>query len=79
MDRQQISPALGGIHMQEQTYIQAPSYVQSQNYATPPPTTIYARTSPSNSSYVSVTSQPLHKKGSLRNGDILKRSRVQNM
>lgn len=79
MDRAQISPALGGMHMQEQTYIQAPSYVQPQNYATPPPTTIYARTSPSNSSYVSVTSQSLHKKGSLRNGDILKRSRVQTM
>lgn len=78
MERPQISPALGSVHMQEQTYIQAPSYVQSQNYSSPAPSSIYARTSPNSSGYVSV-SQPLHKKGSLRNGDILKRSRVQTM
>ncbi|XP_065165477.1 IQ motif and SEC7 domain-containing protein 1 isoform X2 [Atheta coriaria] len=81
MDRPQISPAMGGTmhHMQEQTYIQAPNYLQTQNYATPTPNPMYPRTSPNGSGgggYVSVA-QPMHKKGSLRNGDILKRSRVQ--
>ncbi|CAG9816488.1 unnamed protein product [Phaedon cochleariae] len=59
---------------QEQTYIQAPNFLQSQNYNTPP-SQMYCRTSPNASGYVSVTQ--LHKKGSLRNGDVLKRSRVQ--
>lgn len=64
------------VHTKEQTYIQAPSYIQTQNYATPTTSSMYVRTSPNNSGYVTV-SQQLHKKGSLRNGDVLKRSRVQ--
>lgn len=72
MERPQITTS---VH-QEQTYIQAPSYIQSQNYNTPSASPIYARTSPNGSGYVSV-SQSLHKKGSLRNTDVLKRSRVQ--
>uniref|UniRef100_A0A1Y1JRA8 SEC7 domain-containing protein n=1 Tax=Photinus pyralis TaxID=7054 RepID=A0A1Y1JRA8_PHOPY len=75
MERSPISPAIGSVHIQEQTYIQAPNYIQSQNYASPTPSTLYT---PNSSGYVSVT-QPLHKKGSLRNGDILKRTRVQTM
>ncbi|KAG5896008.1 hypothetical protein JTB14_007573 [Gonioctena quinquepunctata] len=76
MERSQIVNSLGSSeHIQEQTYIQAPSFVQSQNYANTSPSQIYCRSSPSSSGYVSV-SQP-HKKGSLRNGDVLKRSRVQ--
>lgn len=74
--RPQISSNVGQIHIQEQTYIQAPSYMQTQNYSTPATSPIYARTSPNGSGYV--VPQALHKKGSLRNGDILKRSRIQN-
>ncbi|KAJ3639806.1 hypothetical protein Zmor_003142 [Zophobas morio] len=80
MERSQIVNSMGSSdHIQEQTYIQAPSFVQAQNYSTPTPSPIYARTSPNNSTYVNVSQplQPLHKKGSLRNGDVLKRSRVQ--
>lgn len=76
MDRQQITTSMGSSGHQEQTYIQAPSYIQSQTYSTPSGGSVYARTSPNGSGYVSVT-QSLHKKGSLRNTDILKRSRVQ--
>ncbi|XP_017771480.1 PREDICTED: IQ motif and SEC7 domain-containing protein 1 isoform X3 [Nicrophorus vespilloides] len=78
MERPQIASSLGTVHVQEQTYIQAPSYVQTQNYSQcSTPNQMYSRSSPNSSSgYVSVA-QPLHKKGSLRNGDILKRSRVQ--
>ncbi|KAJ8970016.1 hypothetical protein NQ314_001445 [Rhamnusium bicolor] len=77
MERSQIVNPLGSSdHIQEQTYIQAPGFVQSQNYGNPAPSPIYCRSSPNTSGYVSVA-QPLHKKGSLRNGDVLKRSRVQ--
>lgn len=77
MERSQIVNSMGSSdHIQEQTYIQAPSFVQAQNYSTPTPSPMYSRASPNNSTYVNV-SQPLHKKGSLRNGDVLKRSRVQ--
>ncbi|XP_044257059.1 IQ motif and SEC7 domain-containing protein 1 isoform X2 [Tribolium madens] len=77
MERSQIVNSMGSSdQFQEQTYIQAPSFVQAQNYSTPTPSPIYSRASPNNSTYVNV-SQPLHKKGSLRNGDVLKRSRVQ--
>lgn len=76
MDRQQITTSMGSSVHQEQTYIQAPSYIQSQTYSTPSASPVYARTSPNSSGYVTV-SQTLHKKGSLRNTDILKRSRVQ--
>lgn len=79
MDRQQISSMGGSSVHQEQTYIQAPSYIQSQTYNnTPSASPMYVRTSPNGSAagYVSV-SQTLHKKGSLRNNDHLKRSRVQ--
>ncbi|XP_028139153.1 IQ motif and SEC7 domain-containing protein 1 isoform X1 [Diabrotica virgifera virgifera] len=76
MERSQIVNSMGSSdHIQEQTYIQAPSFVQSQNYVNNSPSSIYCR-SPNSSNYVSVV-QPLHKKGSLRNGDVLKRSRVQ--
>ncbi|KAL1493350.1 hypothetical protein ABEB36_011419 [Hypothenemus hampei] len=75
MERSQVANSMG-TDIQEQTYIQAPSFVQNQNYATPAASPVYCRASPSNSGFVSVV-QPLHKKGSLRNGDILKRSRVQ--
>ncbi|CAH0562707.1 unnamed protein product [Brassicogethes aeneus] len=79
MDRSQIVNSMGSTdHIQEQTYIQAPSFVQTQNYQAPAPSPIYCRPSPNSSGYVSVSAQPLHKKGSLRNGDFLKRSRVQN-
>ncbi|XP_019880914.1 IQ motif and SEC7 domain-containing protein 1 isoform X3 [Aethina tumida] len=78
MERSQIVNSMGSTdHIQEQTYIQAPNFVQAQNYSTPAPSPIYCRPSPNNSGYVSVSAPPLHKKGSLRNGDILKRSRVQ--
>lgn len=50
--------------------------MQTQNYSTPATSPIYARTSPNGSGYV-VPQTSLHKKGSLRNGDILKRSRIQ--
>ncbi|XP_066158625.1 IQ motif and SEC7 domain-containing protein 1 isoform X4 [Euwallacea fornicatus] len=77
MERSQVGNSLGSSdHIQEQTYIQAPNFVQNQNYATPAPSPVYCRSSPNNPGYVSVV-QPLHKKGSLRNGDVLKRSRVQ--
>ncbi|XP_018576084.1 IQ motif and SEC7 domain-containing protein 1 isoform X2 [Anoplophora glabripennis] len=77
MERSQIVNSLGSSdHIQEQTYIQAPSFIQSQNFGNPAPSPIYCRASPNTSGYVSVP-QPLHKKGSLRNGDVLKRSRVQ--
>lgn len=77
MERSQIASALGSSdHIQEQTYIQAPNFVQAQNYSTPAASPVYCRPSPNNPGYVSVV-QPLHKKGSLRNGDVLKRSRVQ--
>lgn len=77
LDRPQVSSTgMETVHTKEQTYIQAPSYVQTQNYATPTTSSMYVRTSPNNAGYVSV-SQSLHKKGSLRNGDVLKRSRVQ--
>ncbi|KAJ8976559.1 hypothetical protein NQ317_014212 [Molorchus minor] len=77
MERSQIGNSMGSSdHMQEQTYIQAPNFMQSQNYGNPSPSPVYCRSSPSPSGYVSVA-QPMHKKGSLRNGDVLKRSRVQ--
>ncbi|KAJ8911054.1 hypothetical protein NQ315_015108 [Exocentrus adspersus] len=77
MERSQIVNSLGSSdHIQEQTYIQAPNFLQSQNFGNPAPSPIYCRSSPNSSGYVSVP-QPLHKKGSLRNGDVLKRSRVQ--
>lgn len=76
MERPQITVSMGSSVLQEQTYIQAPSYIQSQAYSTPSNSPMYARTSPNSSGYISV-SQSLHKKGSLRNTDILKRSRVQ--
>lgn len=76
MERPQITTSMGSSVHQEQTYMQAPGYVQSQNYGNHSPSQIYARTSPNGSGYITV-SQTLHKKGSLRNGDILKRSRVQ--
>ncbi|XP_030748792.1 IQ motif and SEC7 domain-containing protein 1 isoform X2 [Sitophilus oryzae] len=77
MERSQIANTLGSSdHIQEQTYIQAPNFVQTQNYTTPAVSPVYCRPSPNNPGYVSVV-QPLHKKGSLRNGDVLKRSRVQ--
>ncbi|CAH1982624.1 unnamed protein product [Acanthoscelides obtectus] len=79
MEKSQLTNYLNSSeHIQEQTYIQAPNYnVQSQNFVNNPPSTIYCRSSPNSSGYVSV-SQPLHKKNSLRNGDIIKRSRGQN-
>ncbi|XP_071054671.1 IQ motif and SEC7 domain-containing protein 1 isoform X8 [Onthophagus taurus] len=76
MDRPQVSSNMTHLHIQEQTYIQAPTYMQTQNYSTPATSPIYARSSPNGSGYISVQ-QPLHKKGSLRNGDVHKR-RVQN-
>lgn len=77
MERSQIVNSMGSTdHIQEQTYIQAPSFVQAQNYSAQAPSPLYCRPSSNTSGYVSVT-QPLHKKGSLRNGDVLKRSRVQ--
>lgn len=77
MERSQVANSIGSTdHIQEQTYIQAPNFVQNQNYNTPAASPVYCRPSPSNPGYVSVV-QPLHKKGSLRNGDVLKRSRVQ--
>ncbi|CAG9855540.1 unnamed protein product [Phyllotreta striolata] len=78
MERSQIVNTMGSSdHIQEQTYIQAPSFVQSQNYdyKTNSSSSIYCR-SPNSTPYGSA-SQPLHKKGTLRNGDVLKRSRVQ--
>ncbi|KAL3289497.1 hypothetical protein HHI36_022917 [Cryptolaemus montrouzieri] len=78
MERSQIVNSMGSSdRIQEQTYIQAPSFVQSQNYASATSTQMYTRSSPNGSGYVTVT-QTLHKKGSLRNGDVLKRSRVPN-
>ncbi|XP_050313103.1 IQ motif and SEC7 domain-containing protein 1 isoform X2 [Anthonomus grandis grandis] len=75
-DRSQVAGSLNSTdHLQEQTYIQAPNF-PNQTYATPAASSVYCRSSPNNSGYVSIV-QPLHKKGSLRNGDILKRSRVQ--
>ncbi|KAF7274393.1 brefeldin-resistant Arf-GEF family protein schizo isoform X3 [Rhynchophorus ferrugineus] len=77
MERSQIANSMGSSdHIQEQTYIQAPNFVQAQNYNTPAASPVFCRPSPNNPGYVSVV-QPLHKKGSLRNGDVLKRSRVQ--
>lgn len=77
VEKSQIANSLSSSdHLQEQTYIQAPSYIQTQNFVNTAPSPIYCRTSPNASGYVPV-SQPLHKKGSLRNGDVLKRSRVQ--
>lgn len=77
MDQSQVITSMGSSdHIQEETYIQAPSFVQVQNYTSTASSQTYTRTSPSsNSSYVTM-SQNLHKKGSLRNGDILKRSRI---
>ncbi|KAK9890484.1 hypothetical protein WA026_010565 [Henosepilachna vigintioctopunctata] len=78
IERSQIVNSMGSSdRIQEQTYIQAPSFVQSQNYASSTSTQMYTRSSPNSSGYVTVT-QTLHKKGSLRSGDVLKRSRVPN-
>ncbi|GJQ68086.1 putative regulation of ARF protein signal transduction [Trypoxylus dichotomus] len=58
----------------EQTYVPAPTFMQAQNFGIP--TANYGKTSPSGSGYV--VPQQLMKKGSLRNTDIIKRSRAQN-
>ncbi|XP_060537254.1 IQ motif and SEC7 domain-containing protein 1 isoform X2 [Cylas formicarius] len=77
LERSQVINSMGSSdHMREQTYIQAPNYIQTQNYSTPAVSPVYCRPSPNNPSYGPGVQQ-LHKKGSLRNGDILKRSRVQ--
>ncbi|XP_018329497.1 IQ motif and SEC7 domain-containing protein 1 isoform X2 [Agrilus planipennis] len=77
MEQPPISPTMG-VHVQEQTYIQAPTYLQSQSYSSSAVNHTPHRVASSNPNYVTVT-QALHKKGSLRNGDVLKRSRVQTM
>lgn len=78
MERSQLANMMGSSeHNKEQTYIQAPNFIQSQSYANKSNPVTYCRTSPSSPNYVSVT-QTLHKKSSFRNGEvILKRSRVQ--
>lgn len=77
MERSQLVNMMGSTDHKEQTYIQAPNFTQSQNYANKSSPINYCRTSPSSPNYVSVT-QTLHKKSSFRNGEvILKRSRVQ--
>ncbi|XP_045481226.1 IQ motif and SEC7 domain-containing protein 1 isoform X1 [Harmonia axyridis] len=78
MERSPIVNSVGSSErIQEQTYIQAPVFMQSQNFATTSNSQMYTRSSPNNSGYVTVT-QNLHKKGPHRNGDVLKRSRVPN-
>ncbi|KAK9751782.1 Sec7 domain [Popillia japonica] len=62
------------VQIHEQTYVQAPTYLQTQNYSLP--STSYSRTSPNGGGYV--VPQALIKKGSLRNADIIKRPRTQN-
>lgn len=78
MERSQLVNMMGASdHNKEQTYIQAPNFLQSQSYGNKSSPINYCRTSPSSPNYVSVT-QTLHKKSSFRNGEvILKRSRVQ--
>lgn len=78
MERSQLASIIGHPdHNKEQTYIQAPNFVQSQSYTNKSSPINYCRTSPNSPNYVSVT-QTLHKKSSFRNGEvILKRSRVQ--
>lgn len=85
MDRPPVSTALASSYTQEQTYMQAQSYIQGQNYLTPSYSQgqSYTINSP-NAAFSPVTNaynqqQSMHKKGSLRNGDVLKRSRVQTM
>ncbi|KAJ8947159.1 hypothetical protein NQ318_002521 [Aromia moschata] len=77
MERSQIVNSMGSSdHIQEQTYIQAPSFAQSQNYGNRRPvrfTVGRLRTARGTSRCRSHSTRK-----ALRNGDVLKRSRVQS-